>query len=217
MGENLLHPSVANCVFELLLSSHTIVALVVNFVINIFILIILSLKCVIVHLSLGGEVLWAGQHRKSSLGYAARYNIDNMVASGQIASTELLLLAIHAGCLLLVGPFHDYWLIEKRFDMFKYDLSSMLNFNKVAQYKKLTLEEAEEKIKKNRRKTADGYEIWMMKAANNGATAFGEVERPDDKEGGGGRGRKKNNANDDEGNVSDRGEENEDEEFARKN
>nr|KAJ0197417.1 hypothetical protein LSAT_V11C700347850 [Lactuca sativa] len=94
------------------------------------------------------------------------------------------------------------------------------NFNKVAQYKQLTLEEAEEKIK-NRRKTADGYERWMMKAANNGAAAFGEVERPDDKEGGGGggggRGRKKNNADDDEGNVSDRGEEDEDEEFARKN
>lgn len=61
----------------------------------------------------------------------------------------------------------------------------------------------------------------MMKAANNGAAAFGEVERPDDKEGGGGggggRGRKNNNADDDEGNVSYRGEEDEDEEFARKN
>nr|KAJ0206154.1 hypothetical protein LSAT_V11C500252590 [Lactuca sativa] len=96
----------------------------------------------------------------------------------------------------------------------------MYNFNKVAQYKQLTLEEAEEKIK-NRRKTVDGYERWMMKAANSGAAAFGEVERPDDKEGGGGggggRGRKKNNVDDDEGNVSDRGEEDEDEEFARKN
>ena len=94
------------------------------------------------------------------------------------------------------------------------------NFNKVAQYKQLTLEEAEEKIK-NRRKTADGYERWMMKAANNGAAAFGEVERFDDKEsvgagGAGGRGRKKNNADDDEGKVSDRGEEDEDEESARK-
>ncbi|CAH1441525.1 unnamed protein product [Lactuca virosa] len=31
------------------------------------------------HLSLGGEVLWAGQHRKSGLGYAVRYNTDKMV------------------------------------------------------------------------------------------------------------------------------------------
>ncbi|XP_076881566.1 transcription initiation factor IIF subunit alpha-like [Bidens hawaiensis] len=94
---------------------------------------------------------------------------------------------------------------------------SWYNFNKVAQYKQLTLEEAEEKIK-NRRKTADGYQRWMMKAANNGAAAFGEVERPDDKESGGagGRGRKKNNADDDEANVSDREGEDEDEESARK-
>lgn len=92
------------------------------------------------------------------------------------------------------------------------------NFNKVAQYKQLTLEEAEEKMK-NRRKTADGYERWMMKAANNGAAAFGEVEKNlDDKEsaGTGGRGRKKS-GEDDEGNVSDRGEEDEEEEAARKN
>ncbi|XP_024961318.1 transcription initiation factor IIF subunit alpha isoform X1 [Cynara cardunculus var. scolymus] len=98
---------------------------------------------------------------------------------------------------------------------------SWYNFNKVAQYKQLTLEEAEEKIK-NRRKTADGYQRWMMKAANNGAAAFGEVERFDDKEAGGagaagGRGRKKNNTEDEEANVSDRGEEDEDEESARKN
>lgn len=31
------------------------------------------------HLSLGGEVFWAGQHRKSGIGYAARYNTDKMV------------------------------------------------------------------------------------------------------------------------------------------
>jgi len=31
------------------------------------------------HLSLGGEVFWAGQHRKSGVGYAARYNTDKMV------------------------------------------------------------------------------------------------------------------------------------------
>ncbi|KAF8391632.1 hypothetical protein HHK36_023938 [Tetracentron sinense] len=95
---------------------------------------------------------------------------------------------------------------------------SWYNFNKVAQYKQLTLEEAEEKMK-NRRKTADGYERWMMKVANNGAAAFGEVEKFDDKDngGGGGKGRKKATGNDEEGNVSDRGEEDEEEEEARKN
>ncbi|PIM98218.1 hypothetical protein CDL12_29303 [Handroanthus impetiginosus] len=94
---------------------------------------------------------------------------------------------------------------------------SWYNFNKVAQYKQLTLEEAEEKMK-NRRKTADGYQRWMMKAANNGAAAFGEVEKFDDRESGGagGRGRKKPSGDDDEANVSDRGEEDEEEEAARK-
>ncbi|XP_075666334.1 transcription initiation factor IIF subunit alpha isoform X1 [Castanea sativa] len=95
---------------------------------------------------------------------------------------------------------------------------SWYNFNKVAQYKQLTLEEAEEKMR-NRKKTADGYERWMMKAANNGAAAFGEVERFDDKESGvaGGRGRKKTTGDEEEGNVSDKGEEDEEEEAARKN
>lgn len=89
----------------------------------------------------------------------------------------------------------------------------------MAQYKQLTLEEAEEKMK-NRRKTADGYQRWMMKAAHNGAAAFGEVEKFDDREGaagGGGRGRKKTTGDDDEANVSDRGDEDEEEEAARKN
>uniref|UniRef100_A0A6N2K0N7 Transcription initiation factor IIF subunit alpha n=1 Tax=Salix viminalis TaxID=40686 RepID=A0A6N2K0N7_SALVM len=93
------------------------------------------------------------------------------------------------------------------------------NFNKVAHYKQLTLEEAEEKMK-NRRKTADGYERWMMKAAHNGAAAFGEVEKPDDKDGvsaGGRGGRKKAGGDDDdEGNVSEKGEEDEEEEAGRK-
>ncbi|KAK1577870.1 hypothetical protein Q3G72_025527 [Acer saccharum] len=94
---------------------------------------------------------------------------------------------------------------------------SWYNFNKVLQYKQLTLEEAEEKMK-NRRKTADGYERWMMKAANNGAAAFGEVEKFEEKESApaGGRGRKKS-GDDDEGHVSDKGEEDDEEEAARKN
>lgn len=95
---------------------------------------------------------------------------------------------------------------------------SWYNFNKVAQYKQLTLEEAEEKMK-NRRRTADGYERWMMKAASNGAAAFGEVEKLDDKEAGsgGGKGRKKSGGDEEEAHASDRGDEDEEEETARKN
>lgn len=71
---------------------------------------------------------------------------------------------------------------------------------------------------KNRRKTADGYQRWMMKAANNGPAAFGEVERFDDKESGSGgtRGRKKTSGDEEEGNGSDHGDEDEEEEAARK-
>lgn len=92
------------------------------------------------------------------------------------------------------------------------------NFNKVAQYKQLTLEEAEEKMN-SRKRTADGYERWMMKAANNGAAAFGAVERADEKDSGvaGGKGRKKTVGDDEEGHVSDKGDEDEEEEAARKN
>ncbi|KAF6144959.1 hypothetical protein GIB67_013310 [Kingdonia uniflora] len=95
---------------------------------------------------------------------------------------------------------------------------SWYNFSKVAQYKQLTLEEAEEKIK-NRRKNAEGYERWMMKAADNGAAAFGKSEIPEDKDNTGatGRGRKKASAEGDEGNFSDRGEEDDEEEESRKN
>lgn len=71
---------------------------------------------------------------------------------------------------------------------------------------------------KNRRKTADGYQRWMMKAANNGPAAFGEVEKFDDKESGGGGGRaRKKSGDDEEGNASDHGEEDEEDESARKN
>ncbi|KAJ4873446.1 Mitochondrial import receptor subunit TOM40-1 [Raphanus sativus] len=38
-------------------------------------------------LSLGGEVFWAGVPRKSGIGYAARYETNQMVASAQVAST----------------------------------------------------------------------------------------------------------------------------------
>ncbi|KAE8716822.1 Mitochondrial import receptor subunit TOM40-1 [Hibiscus syriacus] len=45
------------------------------------------------HLSLGGEVFWAGQHRKSGIGYAARYETDKMVATGQVANTGIVALS----------------------------------------------------------------------------------------------------------------------------
>ncbi|EYU46064.1 hypothetical protein ABFS82_04G076600 [Erythranthe guttata] len=45
------------------------------------------------NLSLGGEIFWAGQHRKSGIGCAARYNTDKMVASGQVASHGIVALS----------------------------------------------------------------------------------------------------------------------------
>ncbi|KAK6163925.1 hypothetical protein DH2020_000789 [Rehmannia glutinosa] len=51
------------------------------------------LQSVTPNLSLGGEVFWAGQHRKSGIGYAARYNTDKMVATGQVASTGMVALS----------------------------------------------------------------------------------------------------------------------------
>ncbi|CAA0815838.1 Mitochondrial import receptor subunit TOM40-1, partial [Striga hermonthica] len=39
------------------------------------------------------EIFWAGQHRKSGLGYAARYSTDKMVAAGQVASTGMVALS----------------------------------------------------------------------------------------------------------------------------
>ncbi|KAK7363803.1 hypothetical protein VNO77_05961 [Canavalia gladiata] len=110
-----------------------------------------------------------------------------------------------------------YLLMMERKEFVAIPAGSWYNFNKVAQYKQLTLEEAEEKMK-NRKKTADGYERWMMKAANNGPAAFGERGRFDEKESnmGGGKSRKKT-GEDDEGHVSDKGEEDEEDEAARKN
>ncbi|ESW26005.1 hypothetical protein PHAVU_003G083500 [Phaseolus vulgaris] len=110
-----------------------------------------------------------------------------------------------------------YLLMMERKEFVAIPAGSWYNFNKVAQYKQLTLEEAEEKMK-NRKKTADGYERWMMKAANNGPAAFGERGRFDEKEsnvGGGGKNRKKTDE-DEEGHVSDKGEEDEDDEVARR-
>lgn len=40
---------------------------------------VINFQSVTPNLSLGGEVFWAGQHRKSGIGYAARFNTDKMV------------------------------------------------------------------------------------------------------------------------------------------
>ncbi|KAJ4832274.1 hypothetical protein Tsubulata_012221 [Turnera subulata] len=45
------------------------------------------------NLALGGEVFWAGVPRKSGVGYAARYETDKMVATGQVASTGMVALS----------------------------------------------------------------------------------------------------------------------------
>lgn len=89
------------------------------------------------------------------------------------------------------------------------------NFHKVAQYKQLTLEEAEEQMK-NRRRTADGYQRWMMKAASTGAAAFGEVDKITGG-GGGGRGGLRRGKDEDDPALSDKGEEDADDEEDRKN
>ncbi|PKA56655.1 Transcription initiation factor IIF subunit alpha [Apostasia shenzhenica] len=96
---------------------------------------------------------------------------------------------------------------------------SWYNFNKVAQYKQLTLEEAEEKMNK-RKNNADGYERWMMKAATNGSAAFGEMKKSEGFGGGGGGlevARPKKAKGEENGEQSDRGEEDEEEEESRKN
>lgn len=43
------------------------------------------LQSVTQRLSLGGEVFWAGQHRKSGIGYAGRYETDKMVIANRIS------------------------------------------------------------------------------------------------------------------------------------
>ncbi|KAJ8478753.1 hypothetical protein OPV22_022480 [Ensete ventricosum] len=45
------------------------------------------------HLYLGSEVFWLGHQRKSGIGFAARYNTDKMVTTGQIASTGIVALS----------------------------------------------------------------------------------------------------------------------------
>ncbi|XP_027366690.1 transcription initiation factor IIF subunit alpha isoform X2 [Abrus precatorius] len=111
-----------------------------------------------------------------------------------------------------------YLLMKEKKEFVAIPSGSWYNFNKVAQYKQLTLEEAEEKMR-NRKKTADGYQRWMMKAANNGPAAFGEHGKLDEKESnpGGGRSSRKKTGEDEEGHVSDKGEEDEEEEADRKN
>ncbi|KAL6644739.1 hypothetical protein ACP70R_016347 [Stipagrostis hirtigluma subsp. patula] len=111
-----------------------------------------------------------------------------------------------------------YLLIRHGKEFHAFPIGSWYNFSKVAQYKQLTLEEAEEKMNR-RRSSASGYERWMMKAAANGAAAFSsEVKKLDDVNGRatGGIDSKKGDGNED-GNQSDKGEEDEGGDAARKN
>nr|KJB31897.1 hypothetical protein B456_005G213300 [Gossypium raimondii] len=52
-----------------------------------------TIKIPTAHYEFGGEVFWAGQHRKSGIGYAARYETDKMVATGQVANTGIVALS----------------------------------------------------------------------------------------------------------------------------
>ncbi|KAI5081084.1 hypothetical protein GOP47_0004267 [Adiantum capillus-veneris] len=74
------------------------------------------------------------------------------------------------------GQQSSYYILSKhKGDMLAIPAGAWYKFHKVTDYKRLTLEEAEEKMQ-NRRKTEDGYPRWLMKAANAGATAFDEAE-----------------------------------------
>ncbi|KAL6867488.1 hypothetical protein ACP4OV_015512 [Aristida adscensionis] len=111
-----------------------------------------------------------------------------------------------------------YLLMMRGKEFHAFPIDSWYNFSKVAQYKQLTLEEAEEKMSR-RRSSASGYERWMMKAAANGAAAFSsDVKKLDSVNGGsvGGVHPKKGDRNED-GNQSDKGEEDEEGGPARKN
>ncbi|CAM6092492.1 unnamed protein product [Calypogeia fissa] len=109
-----------------------------------------------------------------------------------------------------------FLLIMQGSDFLALPAGNWYNFHKVAHYKQLTLEEAEEQMK-NRRKTADGYQRWMMKAANTGAAAFGVGDSEQIGGIGGSGGRAKRDDEDGNADDSDKAEEDEDEEEARKN
>ncbi|PWZ06813.1 Transcription initiation factor IIF subunit alpha [Zea mays] len=115
-------------------------------------------------------------------------------------------------------PATYYSLTQKGNDMIAVQVGSWYNFSKIAQYKQLTLEEAEEKMNR-RRSSASGYERWMMKAATNGPDAFSSVvKRLDDVNRGATNGvhPKKGDRNEN-GNQSDKVDDKEEEGAARKN
>eukprot|EP00246_Nothoceros_aenigmaticus_P010217 TRINITY_DN26597_c0_g1_i1.p1 TRINITY_DN26597_c0_g1~~TRINITY_DN26597_c0_g1_i1.p1 ORF type:complete len:483 (+),score=133.06 TRINITY_DN26597_c0_g1_i1:129-1451(+) len=101
-----------------------------------------------------------------------------------------------------------YMLIPQGKDIMAAQINSWNNFQKMANYKQLTLDEAEEQMR-NRRKTADGYQRWLMKSSATGPAAFSDMENI------GGAGNRTRGGEDDDNPESDRGEEDEDEE-ARK-
>ncbi|GAB2246531.1 hypothetical protein Droror1_Dr00002024 [Drosera rotundifolia] len=83
---------------------------------------------------------------------------------------------------------------------------SLYNFNKVAQYRQLTIEEAEEMLKNRSKHTEQSR--WIMKTSNPGlAAALGGNDKPSSKNNGHGGGpRRKKSTEDGEGNDPNRGE-----------
>ncbi|THU44932.1 hypothetical protein C4D60_Mb02t12590 [Musa balbisiana] len=62
---------------------------------NLFVCIIKDLlkQSVSPYLSLGCEIFWLGHQGKSGIGFTARYNADNMVTTGHVASTGIVALS----------------------------------------------------------------------------------------------------------------------------
>ncbi|XP_044377998.1 transcription initiation factor IIF subunit alpha isoform X1 [Aegilops tauschii subsp. strangulata] len=109
-----------------------------------------------------------------------------------------------------------YLLIRRGKEFDAVPVGSWYNFSKIAQYKQLTLEEAEEKMNK-RRSSATGYERWMMKTATHGAAAFGsDLKDLADAKGKAANGIQSKKESNEDGNHSDKGEEDEEEGVAKK-
>ncbi|CAN6295753.1 unnamed protein product [Urochloa humidicola] len=110
-----------------------------------------------------------------------------------------------------------YSLTPKGKDLTAVPVGAWYNFGKIAQYKQLTLEEAEEKMNK-RRSSASGCEQRLIKVATNGASAFSSgVKKEDVNEGATNGVHPKKGDRNENGNQPVKGEVDEEEEAARKN
>jgi hypothetical protein len=134
----------------------------------------------------------------------------------RLQAAVLLILCQKTPDKIFLGPVAQY--SPNADDPYNFLCVFRYNFSKIAQYKQLTLEEAEEKMNR-RRNSASGYERWMMKAAANGAAAFSSGAKKLDNVNGGttdGVQPKKGDRNE-EWDQSDKGEEDEEGRTARKN